>query len=189
MRQRLLGVIFVGMLFLLFSLSFVSAAGSSSAAFNHRYQGPSGSSSSNYYFNSNNDGSGSYDHNGNYRYPNQQYATKPIFKGSYGNYRYQGYANGDVRPSFFFRDYPESYNRPYFSGGSFGGYGLGNNFGGYGGGYYGGFGGYGGYGGYNGYSGLGISRYQPSYSYNNYGNNYYPSYDYQYLGGCGYSYC
>lgn len=170
MRQRLGGVIAVGMLFLLFSLSFVSAVGYSSGGFDHSYKGPFGSSSSNYYFKSYNDGSGYYDYNGRYRYPIKQHANTPIFKGSYGNYRYQMYDAGDYRPSLFFVDYPESYARPYFSGGV-------QN-------YYGGFGGLGGY-------GLGIySGYNyPSYSFNNYGNNYYPSYDYQYLGGCSYSYC
>ena len=166
-------------LLLLLTLGVVSAASSNSAAFNHRYQGPSGSSSSNYYYKSSNDGSGYYDHYGRYRYPIQQHADKPIFKGSYGNYRYQGYAAGDVRPSFFFVDYPESFNRPYFSGGV-GGAGL--SYGGWNRGV-GGFGGFGGFGGY----GLG---YNPYYSYNNYGNNFYPTaYSYQYLGGCGVTYC
>ena len=180
----MVGVMAVAMILLLASVSIVSASyvSSSSGGFNHRYQGPQGSSSSNYYYQNQNTGGGYYDYYEGYRYPNQQHATKPIFKGSYGNYRYQGYANGDVRPSYFFIDYPESFNRPYFSG-SVGGAGLS----------YGGFNrGFGGFGGYGGYSGLGISRYSPSYSYNNYGNNYYGSnYDsgYQYLGGCSYSYC
>jgi len=176
MRYRLGGVTAVVMLFLLLSLSFVSAS-HSSAPFNNRYEGPKGQSSASYYENYN-DGSGSYDNYGRYRYPNQQQATTPIFKGSYGNYRYQGYANGDYRPSLFFVDYPEYSYNSYFSGGV-GGYGRGYGYGGFGSGGFG-SGGFGpGYSGYN----------YPSYSYNNYGSNYYPSYDYQYLGGCSYSYC
>lgn len=161
-------------LLVLLVVGFVSASGYNTAEFNHRYQGPSGSSSSNYYFKSYNDGSGYYDYKGNYRYPIKQHADTPIFKGSYGNYRYQMYNAGDVRPSFFFVDYPESFNRPYFSGGV-GGAGL--AYGGWNRGFGGGFGGY----------GLG---YNPYYSFNNYGLNYYPTtYSYQYLGGCGVTYC
>ena len=155
---------------LLLSLSFVSAA-YSNAPFNHRYQGPSGSSSADYYNRNYNDGSGSYDNYGNYRYNLQRHATVPIFKGGYGNYRYQMYANGDYRPNLLYSGYGRSYNGPYYGGGI-------NSF----------YGGYGRYGRYNSF-GIGVSRYFPSYSYNNYGSNYYPSYDYQYIGGCGYSYC
>ncbi len=174
----MVGVMVVAMILLLASVSVVSA-GYSTAEFNHRYQGPHGSSSSNYYYKSSNDGSGYYDYRGNYRYPIKQHANTPIFKGSYGNYRYQMYDAGDVRPSFFFVDYPESFNRPYFSSGvgtaglTYGGWNRG-------------FGGWGGYGGFYG-GGLGISRYQPYYSYNNYGNAFVPGYTY--LGGCGVSYC
>ena len=161
----------VVMLSLLLSLSFVSAA-----AFNHRYQGPSDQSSASYY--KVNYGSGYYNQNGDYQYYTVNQAQKPTFKGSYGNYRQVMYANGDYKPSQYFVDYPESFNKPYFSGGSglgyYGGYGIGS--------YYGGYGGYGGYAGYSGF-GIGISRYSPSYSYNAYGLNYYPSYSYSY-GGC-----
>ena len=166
----MVGVMAVVLLFILISLSFVSA----NAPFDHRYKGPAGKSSSDYYYKSSNDGSGNYDSNGNYRYNIKKHANTPIFKGSYGNYRYQMYDNGDYKPTQYFVDYPDFGYGPYFSGGSLG--------------YYGGFGGYGGGLGYGGF-GLGISRYSPSYSYNNYGNSYYPSYDYQYLGGCSYSYC
>ena len=56
---------------------------------------------------------------------NSNYFNKPIFKGSYNNYRYAKYASGDYTPS-------------YSS---------------YGGGYGGGYNGYSGYGGYGGYGG------------------------------------
>ena len=172
MNYRWGGVMFVAIFLLLLSLSFVSA----SAPFNHRYQGdPHKSSASNY---RSNYGGGYYDNSGNYRYNTINQAQKPTFKGSYGNYRQVMYANGDYRPSYYFVDYPESYNRPYFSGGV-GGAGL--SYGGFGRGF-GGFGGYGGYAGYSGF-GIGISRFSPGYSYNAYGLNYYPSYSYSY-GGC-----
>ena len=82
-------------------------------------------------------------------------ASTPIFKGPYGNYRYLGYASGDVRPNFFFRSYGGGGYGPYFGGG----YG-----GGYSGGYYNSFNsGVGYYGGYNnyGYGGFGYSYYRP----------------------------
>lgn len=170
----------VVMLSLLLSLSFVSAA-----AFNHRYQGPSDQSSASYY--KVNYGSGYYNQNGDYQYYTVNQAQKPTFKGSYGNYRQVMYANGDYKPSQYFVDYPESFNKPYFSGGSggyYGGYGLGS----YG---LGGFGGYGSYGysgfglGYTGYGyGSGYNSF-PGYSSRSYGVNFYPSYDYSY-GGCSY---
>lgn len=144
---------------------------SDSAPFDHSYQGPSGKSSVNYY------GVGSSSGSGSYNYDNLDTPSTPIFKGSYGNYRYQMYANGDTRPSLFFVDYPETGVKPYFSGGGryypYSGYGYGN--------YYGGYGGFYGFGYGSGYG------YYPSYSYNNYGVNYYPSYTYTYS-GCGY-YC
>lgn len=65
--------------------------------FDHRYQGPSDRSSASYY---------NYDYN------------PPIFKGSYGNYRYQMYAHGDYKPTLFFRDYPDYYS--YYSYPSYG---------------------------------------------------------------------
>lgn len=138
-------------------------ASASDAPFNHRYQGPSDRSSVSYYYD---DYNAYYDGGINYDY----YAGKPIFKGSFGNYRYQMYANGDYSPSNFFVDYPEYGVRPYFSGGS-------------------GFGNYGGYGGYYNYypSYYGSYNYYPIYSYNEYGYNYYPSYSYGYAGcsfGC-----
>jgi len=77
-------------------------------------------------------------------------ASVPIFKGPYGNYRYQGYANGDVRPNFFFRSYGGGGYGPYFGGG-------------YGGNYYNSFNsGFGFYGsGGIGYGGFGYSNYRP----------------------------
>jgi len=169
---------------LLLSLSFISAA-IYNQPFNHRYQGDPFKSSASYYNQNYNDGAGTYDNYGNYRYNLQRHAPVPIFKGGNGNYRVQGYFNGDQRPSFFWNDYPESYNRPYFSGGinsyGSGGYGGLNSFNSFGLGNYNR--------GYNNYNsfGIGISRYSPTYSYNNYGNSYFPSYDYQYIGGCSYS--
>lgn len=117
--------------------SFVSAY-HTTAPFDHRYHGDSSKSSASYY----NSDSGS---NSNYRssyrskYNTADRASIPVFKGSYGNYRYQMYASGDQRPSYFFIDYPD-YDYPgYFSGG-YGGYyggGFGYGYGGYGGGGYG----------------------------------------------------
>lgn len=108
------------------------------APFDYRYQGDPHRSSVSYYYN--------YDYYDNYNPP------VPIFKGSYGNYRYQMYANGDYSPSYFFIDYPEYGFNPYFGGGygnyyNYYNYGIGYNYG-----------------------------YYPSY----YGYNYYPSYSYSY---------
>ena len=146
-----IGVILIGII----NIDFVSASYYNDG-FNHRYQGPEGKSSVSYYQDYN-DGSGYYDYHGNYRYNIQEHANTPIFKGSYGNYRYQMYDNGDYRPSLFFVNYPEYGYAPYFGGG-YGNY-------------------YGYYPYYNNYG----------YSYNNYGLNYYPSYSYSYSGcyyGC-----
>ena len=120
----------------LVSVSFISAAYSNDP-FNHRYQGdPYKSSASNYRVNNIHDYSYS-------RYNIANTASRPIFKGPYGNYRYEMYANGDYRPSLFFRSYD--------------GYG-----GGYGGGY--GYGGYPSFGGGYGYGGYGLG-YGSYYSY------------------------
>jgi hypothetical protein len=129
---------------LLLGLSFSMVSASNI----HRYQGDPYRSSASYY--KPNYGGGYYDYDGVYRYKTVNQAQKPIFKGSYGNYRVQGYFQGDVRPSYFFVNYPEFGFRPYFGGGNFGGYG----------GYYG----LGGYGFGNCYFGGCGYRY-PSYSY------------------------
>ncbi len=120
----------VVLMFLLLALQMVSAA--TSSGYDHRYKGPYSESSTSYYFESDNnlnDGSGYYTYPRGYRYPNQRYATVPIFKGSYGNYRYQMYANGDFKPSVLFQNYYPGFGYGGFGGG-FGGYGGG--FGGYG---------------------------------------------------------
>ena len=172
---------------LLLSLTLASAA-YSNQPFNHRYQGDPHKSSVTYYLGNN--GAGYYDNNGNYRYNLQKHATKPIFKGSYGNYRTQAYFNGDQRPNLFFVDYPDFGFRPYFSGGYGLGYGGFNNFYGFGGGY-GGYRNFG-LGGLNSFSYnrgyTGFNSY-PGYNSRSYNLDFYPSYDYQYIGGCSYSYC
>lgn len=129
--RKYLFLFFIGILIL--SLTNISA----DAPFNYRYQGDPHRSSVSYY----------QDNYYDYNYP-----SIPIFKGSYGNYRYQMYANGDYSPSFFFIDYPEYGYRPYFAGG------YGN--------YYNNW-----YGGYYNYG------YYPSYGY----YNYYPTYTYSYI--------
>ena len=57
---------------------------------------------------------------GSYRsyntYNTYRYAPVPIFKGSYGSYRYQKYFNGDTNPDQYFVGSGISYVRP-FSGG------------------------------------------------------------------------
>ena len=119
----------------LVSINLVSA-GYSNDPFNHRYQGdPHKSSASNYEYRNIHDYSYS---KYNYDYSYSKYniantASRPIFKGPYGNYRYEMYAAGDVRPNYFFRSYGLGYGSyPYFSGGyGYGGHGLG-----YGGSYY-----------------------------------------------------
>jgi len=70
------------------------------------------------------------------RYALNDRAVVPIFKGSYGNYRYEQYINGDTNPVRYFVSSGISYPRPFYGGyGSFG-------YGGYYGyrGYYGGYG-------------------------------------------------
>lgn len=63
-------------------------------------------------------------------YNTYRYASVPIFKGSYGNYRYTKYINGDDNPSQYFVSSGISYGRPF--GGGYGYYGYPFN-----GGYYG----------------------------------------------------
>ena len=80
---------------------------------------------------------------------------KPLFKGSYGNYRYEQYRKGDYNPNPWYK------SRRTYSGYSGGGpYFFGGNYG------YGGYRNYGGYGGYRGYGGYG---YYAPYSYVGYG--------------------
>jgi len=48
---------------------------------------------------------------------------KPIFKGSYGNYRYEMYRNNDYNPNRWFQPSYHRSSGPYFSGGYYyGGY-------------------------------------------------------------------
>lgn len=96
---------------------------SDKAPFNHRYQGPSDRSSASYYKSSSHN---SHNYNSNYQASDYNYNSYndyqnniPIFKGPYGNYRYQMYAHGDYRPSIFFRDYPDY---GYFSSYGYSGY-------------------------------------------------------------------
>ena len=125
---------------ILFGFSLISAS-HTTAPFDHRYHGDSSRSSASYYNSDSGSSSGS-------KYNTADRAAIPVFKGSYGNYRYQMYASGDQRPSYFFVDYPNFGFPGYFSGGygGYGGYGGGFGYGGLG---YGGLGSYGsGYGGY-----------------------------------------
>jgi len=71
---------------------------------------------------------------------NQADPDKPIFKGPYGNYRYEMYRNGDYNPNQWYQPrYSGGYGSgPYFSGGNYGYGGYGGYYGGYDGGYYGG---------------------------------------------------
>ena len=80
---------------------------------------------------------------------------KPTFKGSYGNYRYDMYKNGDYNPEGWFQ--PRKTYSGYDSGGPYfsGGYG-------------------GGYNSYRSYGYGGLSYYNPSYSYGYYDS--YPSF-------------
>lgn len=130
--------------------SFVSAY-HTTAPFDHRYHGDPGKSSASYY-NSGSRSNSNYGSSYGSKYNTADRASIPVFKGSYGNYRYQMYASGDQRPSYFFVDYPDYGYPSYFSGG----------YGGYGYPYYGGGFGYG-YSGSYGYSG---------YSYRNVGYSY-----------------
>ncbi len=58
------------------------------------------------------------------RYDTYNRAEIPIFKGSYGNYRYTKYVNGDYNPYGWFTDGYGSYAYgPYFNGGYYGYYG------------------------------------------------------------------
>ena len=58
---------------------------------------------------------------------------KPVFKGSYGNYRYEMYRNNDYNPNRWFQPSYSRSSGPYFSGGYYGGYGGGyRSYGGYG---------------------------------------------------------
>ena len=126
--------------------SFVSAY-HTTAPFDHRYHGDSSRSSASYY-NSGSGSSSNYESSYESKYNTDDRATVPIFKGSYGNYKYKMYEMGDQRPSYFFVDYPD-YGYPSFFNGGYGNYygrGFGYGYGGYGGGYGGSFGGYGGYG-------------------------------------------
>ena len=121
MRKLLLISILLFLGVSLVSIGLVSAGYND--PFNHRYQGnPYKSSASNYRINNIHDYSYS-------RYNIANTASRPIFKGPYGNYRYQMYANGDYRPSLFFRSYGGGYgynSYPSFGGGfGYGGYGLG----------------------------------------------------------------
>ncbi len=138
--NKYLFLFFIGVLIL--SLTNISA----DAPFNYRYHGDSYKSSASYYKNN---------YYNYYDYNLADYPSVPIFKGSYGNYRYQMYANGDYSPNYFFIDYPEYRFNPYFSRG------------------------YGNY--YNYYGGYGLGYYNYGY-YPNYGYyNYYPSYSYSYI--------
>ena len=76
-----------------------------------------------------------------YKYNTYNYAEIPIFKGSYGNYRYAKYVNGDYNPYGWFTNPSYTYNYPYFNAG------------------------YGGYGGYHGYPSYGYSTYSYGYHY------------------------
>jgi len=123
---------------------------SKNAPFNHEYQGPEGKSSASVYI----ENKKSHNTHNDYK--------KPVFKGSYGHYRYKMYESGDYSPPIYF-GYGGSglgyggfgFNRLGMSGLGYGGFGYGN--------YYGlGSGGYGGYG--WGYSNFGYSRsYYPVY--------------------------
>lgn len=125
--------------------SFVSAY-HTTAPFDHRYHGDSSKNSA----------------SSNYNIADR--ATVPIFKGSYGNYKYKMYEMGDQRPSYFFVDYPDFGFPGYFSGGygglGYGGLGYGGGYGGYGRGL--GYGGYGG--GYGGYGYRNVGYNYPAYS-------------------------
>ncbi|MEK6871634.1 MAG: hypothetical protein AABX16_01905 [Nanoarchaeota archaeon] len=88
------------------------------------------------------DDSSSYDYNKYHSYNSYnayQYVEKPIFKGSYGNYRYEKYLNGDDNPSTWFTGFGTGYyNYPVFGGGyynygNYGGYGYGYGYSSYGG--------------------------------------------------------
>jgi hypothetical protein len=78
--------------------------------------------------------------------------SKPVFKGSYGNYRYKMYRKGDSNPNRWFQPrgtysgysgggpyFSGGYYSPYYSSWGYGGWGLGLGWGGYRG-YYGGYG-------------------------------------------------
>lgn len=128
--------LFLGILFLNSTLIIADAP------FDYRYHGDPHKSSVSYY------------QNNYYDYNLADYPSVPIFKGSYGDYRYQMYANGDYSPNFFFVDYPEYGFNPYFSGG---------------------------YGNYYNYRGYGLGYYNYGYYPSYYGYNYYPSYSYSYI--------
>lgn|SRR3989344_3654377 len=69
-----------------------------------------------------------YGYNSYDSYDAYRYVEKPIFKGSYGNYRYVKYANGDDNPSTWFVGSGTGYyNYPVFGNGyyTYGGYGYG----------------------------------------------------------------
>lgn len=129
MKKILAIGISLSLISLILLISLISAH--NNAPFDHRYHGdPGKSSASNYKTSSSrnynsNYGSNSYSSNYNSN-------RMPIFKGSYGNYRYQMYASGDYKPTYFFVDYPDygypSYFGGGYGGGYYGGYGLGYNY-------------------------------------------------------------
>ena len=139
------------------SNGFYSECGST--PFNHRYQGdPDKSGASNFLKTHTISTTSSTSSRTSNRYNIADTASKPIFKGSYGNSRYQLYASGDNRPSIFFNNYGYGgygyggYSYPYFSGGY----------------------------GYSGYDRYSYSR----YSYPYFGNSYsYIGYSYPYYSG------
>ncbi len=141
---------------------YIDCSKKSSAPFDHKYKGPSGKSSASYYYGNNN---------------SDNQVKKPIFKGSYGNYRYKMYESGDDRPALFFKNYGYSNMYPSFFGG-FGGLGYGGGFGYNRLGYTNRLGGYPFFGGgFNrfggGFGGFGGNYYG---NYGSYSNSYYPAY-------------
>jgi len=125
--------------------------------FNHSYQGNSNKpSADNYIRNSYSYTSSGSNYNSNYNTYNNP--IKPIFKGSYGNYRYEKYASGDYNPPQYFISYG-AYGYPSFFGGSYpyGGYDY------YGYDYYPYYSGYYGY--YDSYPYFSYSYYSPFFLY------------------------
>jgi len=135
--KKLLSII--TFVFFIISISFVSALCQSSSGYyydcdtgvyNHRYTGDSSKSSVSSYFKSYSSSSSSgysssYSYGNGYNYNTASYASTPIFKGSYGNYRYVKYASGDYNPPSYFVSYGAygypsfygGYGYPYFGGG------------------------------------------------------------------------
>lgn len=150
--KKILSIIALTFLFLLISINLSSASlckGSSGyyydcesiKPFDHRYQGDPNKPSANNYNSNSYSYSSPTSSDSNLNYNSYDGPSKLIFKGSYGNYRYEKYVSGDYNPLQYFISYG-AYGYPsFFSGYSYypyfgGGYSYYPFYGGYGFGYY-----------------------------------------------------